>query len=40
MREDVWRVQIKHTVKWHLDRELQLQTEYEEDCGVTFGKVR
>lgn len=25
MREEVWRAQIKHTVKKHLDRELQLQ---------------
>jgi len=26
MREDVWRAQIRHTVKKHLDRELQLRT--------------
>lgn len=25
MREDVWRVQIKHTVKHHLDKELRVQ---------------
>lgn len=25
MREDVWRVQIKHTVKKHLEKELQLR---------------
>ena len=25
MRDDVWRVQIKHTVKKHLDKELQLR---------------
>ncbi len=25
MREDVWRVQIRHTVKHHLDKELRLQ---------------
>jgi type III restriction enzyme len=26
MRDDVWRAQIKHTVRKHLDRELQLQS--------------
>ena len=25
MREDVWRTQIKHTIKRHLDKELQLR---------------
>ena len=25
MREDVWRVQIKHTVKKHLEKEIQLR---------------
>ena len=25
MRDDVWRVQIKHTVKKHLEKELQLR---------------
>ncbi len=25
MRDDVWRVQIRHTVKRHLDREMQMR---------------
>ena len=40
MRDDVWRAQIKHTVKRHLEKELQLRGRGHQGASAVLHRPR